>query len=372
MTRQNFAALALAIALGCIGVQRTAAQAEPSDDAYEGLVARSIAAFDAGKFMESRDLLLRAHQLRPNARTLRGMGLAAYEAGKYALAVLDLERALAETRQPMTPDQRAEVERIYDQANALTARYRLMGQPPGAAILVDQSPPLWDAAGFLLLDQGKHELRLKLASGEVRAFEIEAAGGQWVDFDLDPPAPSGSPPPPIAGHSPWVDREPEKPAPAAAPAPVFTQPRVVRIAPTPKPPPPEAPVRSEPISAPEPESPTSPERVIPRVLGYAALGSAAIAAGISIWQWREREAEVSSWNSDACLDGGRNRRDNCARYERAYERAETWSWVMAGAAVALSAGAVSLLVWMDDDDHDEAAHTRCVPGAALVTCQVRF
>ncbi len=330
-------------ALAAIGLLLTVsihafAQAEPSsnggDDSeatYSKLVADAVTAFDAGRFRESRELLTRAHQLRPNARTLRGMGLAAFEEGRYSLAMLALDAALRETRQPMSAQQRVECEQLRAESDALTARYAVIGLPPDAELRVDGEEPVWDSAGQLLVDQGSHTLTLRHA-GEIRNLKLAARGGQRSEFALGPQA-----------HT--APEEVEAPPPIAATA---------ELEP--------APANEQAASG------------VPNVVAYVALATAAVTGGLAIWQWTERESEVDAWNSDDCLRRRRTRRANCGAHEDAYQRAETWGWVAAGATIALSAGAVTLLLLngSSEEQQPRAASPVCLPGPVGFACRVAF
>jgi hypothetical protein len=349
-------------------------KSESPPPGYTALVARGVTAFEAGRYLEARELMFRAHQLYPNARTARGMGLAAFEAGRYALAVIDFEHALADPRQPMSDTQREEVERLQAEANGSVARFRLTGQLPGAVILVDAEPPVWDAGGFLLVDAGEHSLSLQPAGSDARTLTLLAEGGHWSELDLTTLRIAARQPPP----NPWHASAAVPLAPEAEPDPAPVPPAATANAPQPSAPR-RAPSAAEPtwsresvapVATPEPTADGSDD--LTTVLVASAFGGAAIAAGVSIWQWRLRESEVSSWNSGACLSGGRQRRENCASHERAYENAERWSWVAAGAAVALTAGGAALL-WLDsEEDAERDVAARCVPGALALSCRVSF
>jgi tetratricopeptide (TPR) repeat protein len=306
--------------------------AAASEDAkYSKLVADAVSAFDAGRYRESRELLMQAHQLRPNARTLRGMGLAAFELGRYSLALTDLDGALAETRQPMSPAQRKEVELLRAEANTLIARYVVHGLTPDAELRVDGEAPLWDPNRDLLLDQGSHSVTV-VGAGEARSWSVVASGGQHSELDVRPPPPAAEP--------------------------------VAEAAP----PPPEL---LAPIAPANEGSPTG----VPNFVAYAAIAAAAVTGGLAIWQWRERESEVDAWNSDSCLKGRRTRRTNCGEHQDAYQRAETWAWVAAGATLALSAGAITLLVLNGREEKQQpmaAGRPICVPGPAAFACRVSF
>ena len=313
------------------------AQAQEPASGYDALVAAGVSAFEGGRFDEARDLLQRAHQLKPNARTLRGMALASFGAQHYAQASVDVERALEETQNAVDDQQREELERLQAEANARTARFRLTGQQPGGVILIDGAPPLIDGGGFLLMDAGAHTVVLRLAGGEERSKQVEAEGGQWSDLDV-----SGGP---RKGQAnPW----------AVAPAST-------------------APLAVEPPAPPEPAVLAKPEHrfELRDALVPAAFGGAAIAAGFAVWQWSVRESEVDDWNSEDCLDGGRTRAQNCAGHKSAYESAETWAWVAGGIALALSAGAITLLV-IDTGDGERDSGARCSAGVLALGCRVRF
>jgi hypothetical protein len=299
---------------------------------YAKLVSDAITAFDAGKYRESRELLARAHQLQPNARTLRGMGFAAFESGRYSLALLDLDGALAETRQPMSAGQRKEVEKLRAEADSLIARYNVSGLPPDSELRVDGEEPVWDPSGLLLIDQGAHTVTLRVDAGELRSWSVVAQGGQTSDFDLAPPPSAAA-------------------AVAEAPA--------------------SPPVELPPSAAPARETtPTG----LSNLLAYGALAGAAATGSLAIWQWQTRESEVEQWNSDDCLRRGRTRRANCAEHQAAYQRAEAWTWVTAGATVALSAGAVTLLLFNQraQEQRPRTARPICVPGPAAFACRVSF
>jgi tetratricopeptide (TPR) repeat protein len=185
------AAYTSALVLGAL--PRAAAQLDPAGaqepdagdptGAYTQLVTRAVAAFDAERYLEARERMTRAHQLSPSARTLRGMGLAAFQAQHYSLAGIDFERALAESRNPLTDEQRGEIERLQLEASSRTARYRMTGQQPGAVIRIDQEPPVMDLAGFLVLDAGDHTLSTQPAGGDERTMVIHAQIRRACDAD---------------------------------------------------------------------------------------------------------------------------------------------------------------------------------------------
>lgn len=362
---------------------RSAPGAEPST--HTQLVNSAIAAFGAGRYLDARELMQRAHQLSPSARTLRGMGLAAFQAKRYALASQDFEHALAEQRHPLTAEQHEEVVRLQAEANALTARFRLVGQVPGAVIRIDGEPPRMDSGGFLVLEAGEHSLSLRPANGRERTMPITAEPGTWSELDVgamrvrpDKSRPNpwndGRPQTsPLAGTSLQPDLEPDPVADAMArPSPPIAAATPARVKPAARPV--YTPQRTA-LEAPEPRRETQKNggSGLKTAFASAAIGGAAIATGFSIWQWQIREAEVDRWNSANCLAGGNSRRENCGAHERRYENAERLMWITAGAAVVLAGTGITLLVIGGSGDKpEEATAIRCAPGALGVSCGGSF
>jgi hypothetical protein len=357
------------------------APAEPST--HTQLVNSAIAAFGAGRYVDARELMQRAHQLSPSARTLRGMGLAAFQAKRYALATQDFERALAEQRHPLTAEQREEVERLQAEANALTARFRLVGQVPGAVIRIDGEPPRMDSGGFLVLEAGEHDLSLRPTNGRERTMLITAEPGTWSELDVgamrvrpdksrpnpwndDAPQPS-----PLAGAGLQPDLEPDPvadamlrpPPPMAAAAPAGVSPPVRPV---------YTPRRAAFEASATGETQKSGGSGVRTAFASAAIAGGAIATGFSIWQWQIREYEVGRWNSAACLAGGNSRRENCGAHERRYENAERLMWITAGAAVVLAGTGITLLVIGGGEDKVDETAIRCAPGALGMSCGGSF
>src|SRR5262245_28844317 len=96
---------------------------------YDDLVLRALTAYDAGRWDEARGLFERAHAIDPTARTLRTIGMAAFNQGDLIAALQNLEGALVDPRKPLTDDQRAHVLGLIDRANRQVGRYRLRLQP---------------------------------------------------------------------------------------------------------------------------------------------------------------------------------------------------------------------------------------------------
>jgi hypothetical protein len=152
------------------------------------LLQDALTEFNAGRWDEAYALFKRLNEAAPNARTLRGMGLSAFEARRYATAVTDLGAALKEKRRPLNDEQRKEVQGAIEQANRFVARFTMRLQPDDAQVSVDGREPQREGSGVLLLDPGTHEVlvsatRYKTAS---RTLDVEAGDRRELAVELEP------------------------------------------------------------------------------------------------------------------------------------------------------------------------------------------
>src|SRR6478609_8057933 len=101
----GWCALLRALVLLCV-LAAARASAQESDESKR-LLQEALTEFNAGRWDEAYALFSRLNAQDPGARTLRGMGFSAFEARRYANAVIDLQAALVEKRRPLSADQRA-------------------------------------------------------------------------------------------------------------------------------------------------------------------------------------------------------------------------------------------------------------------------
>jgi tetratricopeptide (TPR) repeat protein len=151
----------LLIALLCLPLSAALAQAQTgqqSDDAYDALVQKGIGEYERGNWLEAKVFFERAHALQPSARTLRSLGMTAYELRSYVEASGYLEAALASRDRPLTDSMRVQVENVLREAKAFSARLQVALEPNDARLRVDGQEPTRDNTGRLLLDAGEHEL----------------------------------------------------------------------------------------------------------------------------------------------------------------------------------------------------------------------
>lgn len=222
MTARSARSLALMLALlallaQCVMVPASPVRAQDADPpAYRGTIEDAVSEFSAGRYEEARALFKRAHELSPNARTLRGMGMTAYELRMYVQALRELGAALQETRKPLDANLRANVEGLLAKARAFVGRVEPQLEPKEAKLLVDGKPPELEPDGTLLLDAGTHVLSATADGHKPVSVRIAIEGGsnQSLRLPLEPL-------PQLAGGVPALDpnaSEAAQPEPAEAPA----------------------------------------------------------------------------------------------------------------------------------------------------------
>lgn len=194
----------------------SAADGDEPPARYQELVDRALAESAAGRWDEARATFREAHALFPNARTLRGIGVVAFEVRDYVDTVRNLRLALAEPRRALTDEQRREAEGLLQRALSLVARYDTSALPDDATIVVDGQPTKVDERHELLVSVGEHtvevhagsrtaEARLRVRGGEMEplpvVLEATPAPGSTgvtpmlVESDTVPPPESGAPRP---------------------------------------------------------------------------------------------------------------------------------------------------------------------------------
>ncbi len=194
------------IVLALLVPDSSSAQDEPPAE-YEQLIEQALAESAASRFEEARVLFRRAHEVFPNARALRGIGMVAFEIRDYPDAIRSLRAALAHETRPLTEEQRAEATQILERAYGFVGRYELSAVPEGARILVDGREAEVEPDRTLLLAVGRHQVEVRTATRSwdgawtVRGGEQEPlpivfdAPAALADPGADVPAPPATPPP---------------------------------------------------------------------------------------------------------------------------------------------------------------------------------
>jgi hypothetical protein len=149
----------LLIALGAAQLAHAQANGRSGDSSqeYKRVLQEAMAEYERSNWAEARALFQAAHEMQPTARTLRAIGMCAFEEKAYVMAIAYLGQALSDTRKPLTADQRKQTEDALWRAREFVAKYRLVVTPSHAALLVDGHAPSLEE-GKLLLDPGTHKL----------------------------------------------------------------------------------------------------------------------------------------------------------------------------------------------------------------------
>lgn len=154
------------------------------DTEYENILRDALAEYDAGRYEEAAALFSHAYQLSPNARTHRGLGLTYFEARKYALAATHLRAALADTRRPLTAQQRSSTETLLHQAEAYVAHVRVLLMPGTATLAIDGYTTEL-TSGEALLDAGHHELISRADGYTEDRRTIDAVAGTTLELRIE-------------------------------------------------------------------------------------------------------------------------------------------------------------------------------------------
>jgi hypothetical protein len=174
---QWLCSLCLAVLL-CDGVRaEPPLTATSSQASYEPLIEEALQAYESGRHAEARSLFRRAHAINPTARTLRGIGMCAFNLGDYTDAVYQLEQALTDTRKPLSDEQQAATRELISRANARVGRFRLRLTPPEAVLRVDGNAPLILEGNELLIEAGQHEIEARAPGYLMAHSSLKAEGG---------------------------------------------------------------------------------------------------------------------------------------------------------------------------------------------------
>lgn len=161
--------------------------AEPAG--YGEAIDAAVREHELGHFVEARELLLRAHKLYPNARTLRGLGKVEYELRNYGHAVEYLQRALASPERPLDARLRADVEEVLARARAYVGEVHVNVDPGTASVIVDGITVASGPEASLRLLVGDHVIEFR-ADGrlpERRAVRVNGGEEMQIQVVLSPP-----------------------------------------------------------------------------------------------------------------------------------------------------------------------------------------
>lgn len=165
-----------------------AQDAEPPS--YRPLITRALSESREAHWEEARALFRRANELYPNARALRGLGMASFELRDYAESVRALRASLAHAVQPLTGEQHTQVEGLLAQALLFVGSYTLVA-PDDVVVTIDDRPIVREPDGTILLGLGAHRARARSRDGRSAdsAFDVQGGESGPLPIDFAPLAP---------------------------------------------------------------------------------------------------------------------------------------------------------------------------------------
>jgi hypothetical protein len=151
-------------------------------DDYRELVRRALAAFDAKQWSEARGLFDAAHRIEPNARTLRGLGMVAFEMEDFVGAYRFLRDSLRDRRRPLEGALRAKTEQLLTRTRLLIGRVRLTLDPAHASVTLDGQPMA--TSEDIWLNIGLHQLTIEADGFQSRKLSLDIRDGDDKDLDV--------------------------------------------------------------------------------------------------------------------------------------------------------------------------------------------
>jgi len=161
------------------------AHATPGDD-YRELVRRALAAFDQKQWEQARELFNAAHEIDPNARTLRGLGMVAFEMEDFVEAYKLLYQSLQDRRRPLEGALREKTEDLLKRTRLLVGRVRMSVTPEASEVKMDGESV--DPTTELWVTIGLHLLTIEARGYEPKKISLDIRDGddQQVEVELEP------------------------------------------------------------------------------------------------------------------------------------------------------------------------------------------
>jgi hypothetical protein len=195
---------------GAVRAQTAETPAADPEAEYATLVSGALSEFEQGRWEQARVWFERAHAVRPNARTLWGLGVTAFELGRYVQAIEELETALGDQRYPLEDAQREKARDVIARAERHVAMLSIELVPERAALTLDgaETPDRQ-----LVLSPGRYTLIARAPGYRDRELSVDAEPGdkRVVRLTLPPIALQVAEPPPVRA-SPAATRQAPQPA----------------------------------------------------------------------------------------------------------------------------------------------------------------
>lgn len=152
-----------------------------AQDAYRTAIDQALGEYELGNFAEARAQFLRAHELSPSARSLRGLGMAEFELRNYGAAIEHLEAALSCAERPLEESLREQTTDLLARAHGYVAQLTLRVSPEHARLSVDG---VQEAARRLVLEVGDHALELRAPGYLTHKRLLKVTGGEQLALEV--------------------------------------------------------------------------------------------------------------------------------------------------------------------------------------------
>ncbi|HEX6245838.1 MAG TPA: hypothetical protein VFZ61_33165 [Polyangiales bacterium] len=171
---------------------RAQAAEEREPAGYRAAIDAAVQEHELNHFAEAREHFARAHALYPNARTLRGLGVADFELRHYVDAVKELDAALGASTKRLDGTLRKDTEALLARARTYVGEIELGLEPAAATLHVDGSPTQPDPQGRLVLEVGDHLLELSAPGRVTQRRSVRITGQQRARLQVVLPEDTGA------------------------------------------------------------------------------------------------------------------------------------------------------------------------------------
>lgn len=178
-----------AVVLDTTGPTKTVSDPPPD---YERAIDQAVDEHERGNFEEAREHFREAHELYPNARTLRGLGMVEFELRNYGESAKFLTGALNEQTRALDAELRHEVEVLLDRARAYVGEVRVAVEPGTATVSVDGVPVASGPNAALNLLVGDHLLEFRASGRMPERRQISVRGRDQITIQVVLAAPESS------------------------------------------------------------------------------------------------------------------------------------------------------------------------------------
>jgi hypothetical protein len=168
--------------VAALSAGRVHADEAPEPAGYRETIEQALSEYGHQNYEEASTLFSRAHALYPNARTLRGMGMAAFELRRYEESANQLEAALASQVRPLDGELRSETSALLSRARGFLAVVNVEIKPTTATLLLDGQPV--KPGNELNLRLGEHVLEVRAEDYRPERRTLRVHGGEVLRIEV--------------------------------------------------------------------------------------------------------------------------------------------------------------------------------------------